>query len=670
MNLERNLEQSVEQPTKQNNSLLLSFASTNDIIEPFFGNAKRRDLQLRQFVLTEPYLSSAIFSISATRAALSYVLDGTPRSVQATQDLLQSAEFGKGWATFLQMVLYDLLTTDSGAFIEIIRDKPRAGRSPHTAPVIGINHLDSLRCILTGNPLQPVIYNDEDNKLHKLQWYDVIHLTEQPHPAREANGRQISFVSRVLKASQLLRDIEQYEGERVGGRFAKEIHLVSGVAQREIENLQKKGQIDADNKGLTRFMPSLILASLDPNASVDHVQIPLASLPENFNKDETLKNYITLLAMAAGVDQQELAPLSTGNLGTSAQSSTLHQKSKVKGIQLFIKLLEQAFQNKGVIPKNVQFTFLQKDIQEELDLAKAAQTRADTRATRIESGEITIDIARQIAADDGDLKQAYLIELGEQDRTPTVEVMDGENVATELVNKDSKLQVKMSAKVANWWRNLIEEHPVQSVSPIKDYQLDNFETALRNEITQEMVFGTNVGWQSKYLIRAAKEAGIHAHTLRHRLPDEYFTLVTNDFIKDNRGNLIYSNIQEKDYNIARIAPPQNLEHAGYVFIPFKGWKSVKNTKDGFVGKDSRLQYDLDETLTAFDKQFTEASSQNKKLGLFLSTANYLMMLGKNRDYITEKEVDTLKELTNKAATLIDASNNPDTLKFLLLSAYL
>ena len=48
-----------------------------------------------------------------------------------------SVRFGNGWNSLMRKVAADLLSTDNGAFIEVLRDGP----SPDS-PFIGLAHLD------------------------------------------------------------------------------------------------------------------------------------------------------------------------------------------------------------------------------------------------------------------------------------------------------------------------------------------------------------------------------------------------------------------------------------------------------------------------------------------------------------------------------------------------
>lgn len=508
--------------------LVLYFAQSHDIIEPWQGNTLLRDEQLAAFWKSEPFLESAVTSLAMTRAALSWELSGPPKTIAKVQQLLNSANFGQGWQHLMMQVNIDLLTSDAGAFIEVIREKPPRGKKAESMPVIGLAHLPAIQCLRTGDPMQPVIYIDRNNTKHYLKWYQVITLAENPIPESET-GRQLCFISRVLGFAQMIKDIEQHHGEKLSGRFSKAIHVISGVAQGEIEQIQQIGEIDANNRGLYRYGQPLILTTLDPNARVTKETIELASMPDGFDLDKMLSWYITLLALASGSDYQEFAPLSNGNLGTASQSDTLHRKAQRKGTQLFIKLIETALHQFKVIPSSVTFRFKQQDAQAELEQADIEKVRAETRKLQIESGEITPEIARQIAVDKSDLKQEYLMMLGEVDTTPNVSVSDDEVVSQELIDNETAhgkaLHPLVATRTALWWLKQIINHPLQTVTPIPDVQLWQFAAALKDTL-HTGVSATTVGWMTPDLVQAAQLAGISPIALRHRLPDEQTVYLT------------------------------------------------------------------------------------------------------------------------------------------------
>jgi len=402
------------------NSLTLYLASVSDIVPAWGQNITRRDVELRKFWPTEPMLASAIYGVAAANAAFSWELTGPDRTRDAVQKMLNSADLGKGWQDFIIKISLDLLTQDNGAFIEVIR----AGKSA-TSAVLGIAHLDSASCRRTGNPEFPVIYTDLKGYEHKMAWWNIISLEEMPSPDQKMYGVQLCAVSRVLKWAQVLRDIHTYKAEKIGGRFARAIHIVGGPQKSELEDVTNRHDEEADNLGLTRYIKPIILASLNPDKPVSHVQIDLAALPDGFDIDTEMKWYINQLALGFGRDYQDFAPLPGGNLGTSTQSEVLAEKGRAKGPALFMKLIEHKFNFWGILPTNVEFAFKEQDLEQESKQATVKMSRATARKTRLDSGELTPQVARDIALEEGDLTQ-------EQYDALTAEVAANEAMAQEI----------------------------------------------------------------------------------------------------------------------------------------------------------------------------------------------------------------------------------------------
>lgn len=402
-------------------NLVISVASAADQFLAWGTNPRARDQQLRAFWPTEAYFASGLFSTVSQYVAFGWSLKGPPRTVQVAQDMLNSVQFGKGPEALLTPFLIDRFTQDNGAFMEIVRtdDDPRA-------PVVSLNHLDSNRCIRTGRWEEPVIYIDLEGRYHKLKWYNVIEDTEFPAPHEEARGLQYCVLTRMLRAAQIMRDISVIKQEKAAGRFFRQVHLVGGVQRTVIEQAMLQKQGDADAKGMLRYIEPLIIGSLDPTARVTKETIDLASIPDDYDDEKALQVYITLMAMAFGSDYQNFAPLPGGGLGSSTQSKVLNMKSRGKGPALFMKKLERVFNFHGILPRSVTFEFGEQDIAQQMEETELRKARALEREIMIRSGEITNEVARQMAVDSGDLDERYLIMMRESNAT-------GEIVATSTV---------------------------------------------------------------------------------------------------------------------------------------------------------------------------------------------------------------------------------------------
>lgn len=374
-----------------------------------------RDVQLRKFWRQEPYLMGAIFSTVARYASYSYTIHGPARQVARYQDMLQMSEHGKGWNHLWSKVLQDVFTQDNAGWAETVRLE-----NNDTSPVVQMNHLDSSRCWRTGRAAEPIVYYDNHDIGHIMKYYQVMEITEFPSAVERMRGMQYCAVTRILRAAQIMRDINTYMYEKIGGRRHRAIHLVGGVGRQTIKDAMAQAGADADQEGLIRYADPIIINAVDPTADVKLATIELASLPDSFNEETRFRWYIAAMALAFGGDYQDYAPLPGGNLGTAQQSEVLDKKARGKGPSLFQSQVEQLFNFHGIMPRTCRFEFGDPYSEDNETKARASKLRAEEREARIRSGEINQAIARQLAVDAGDLPQDYLKFFAEQDLSPDV----------------------------------------------------------------------------------------------------------------------------------------------------------------------------------------------------------------------------------------------------------
>lgn len=390
-------------------SHILYLASAIDEIEPWGRNVKLRDQQLRELLPVEPMFLSALTSVCARNAAFSWTLEGPDRAVEEAQDLLKTANFGRGWEDMILRLSLDMYSQDSGAYGEIIRESD----SPD-AKVVGIASLDAGRCYPTGLPEAPVLYLDRANRYHYLRWYQVFMLSEMPTTVESLPGVQLCAMTRLLRAIRTNRDIQTYMGEKIGGRNMRAVTAVRGVSAEQITQAWNGAQLMNDSAGLTRYSNPLFVSSVSPNAEIDFKTFEIASIPDGFDYDTQMKWYVAQLALAFLSDYQEFAPLPGGGLGTAAQSETQANKTKGKGPALFRKLISQTL-NWIVLPEDVEFKFDDIDLDEEGTDAANKKTRAEERKIRIESGELSARVARQIALEAGDMTTEQFDDMEKED---------------------------------------------------------------------------------------------------------------------------------------------------------------------------------------------------------------------------------------------------------------
>lgn len=444
---------SVQQPppydTPPGGSMVFQIASVADEVTPYGSNVGVRDWQLRQFWPKEPILKSAIYSIVARNSAYSWTLDGPPRTVRVAMEMMHDAHLGGGYLAYVQRWVTDWLTQDNGAFTEIIRSGKGAN-----SPVIGFAHLDAGRCRRTGNPEYPVVYADRKGREHRLEPHQVIMSADMPSPVETMNGAGMCAVSRVLEAAVLLRDISRYTREKVSGRNPAAIHLVSGVNISELDDVIARHRDHQLEKGMVAYVLPVLMATLDPTANISHEQIDLASLPDGFNLEESMRWYINQLALGFGGDYQDFAPLPGRSLGSSTQSMILHEKSRGRGPAMFMKTLETTMNFGGILPTTVTFRFDEKDFAMDLDQAEIAKAKGEARNAYITTGVFTAEAVRQIMLDEGEISQEIFDMLqAAPDVTPNVNVTDqgkvsdpGASDGDVITDEDSRAETGQSAK--------------------------------------------------------------------------------------------------------------------------------------------------------------------------------------------------------------------------------
>jgi len=338
----------------------------------------QRDADLRNFVKRpgNDILTGAVSSMVKKFRAMNWVVDGPAATVQWAQDLLGTAEFGRGWGTLIGKTVEDYLTTDNGAFWEVI------GKGDPSKPLdglpVGVAHLDSTKCTLTGDPSFPVVFrNAKTGKGHKLHATRVVHLVDMESPNEDMNGVGFCAVSRVLASSYLLLQLSQYKREKLSDLPQAGLLILNNVIPQKWEDAKAEYERERRQLGNELWANIMTLIGMDPAQQADAKFISFSNLPDHFDESNTVTTYINIVALAMGIDAREFWPVSSGALGTAAESLVMHQKAKGKGIGDLISTLERAI-NWHLFPKRVSFSFDFQDDEEDQIRAAIEQQKAAT----------------------------------------------------------------------------------------------------------------------------------------------------------------------------------------------------------------------------------------------------------------------------------------------------
>lgn len=403
-----------EQALQEESPIVWWIGQLADEIPPEKG--LQRDRALDSFWRQESILAGAVYSMIAKVAALDFKLKGDPKAVAYYRRILQSADFGGGWVTFIMKVVQDYLVGDNGAAIEVMRPKG----APPTSRVAAIAHLDAQRIRRTGNPEIPALYwSQDDQSYHRLRWYEVLSLIDQPSPREDDKGMGLSAVSRAAQAAKILRDVGLYKRQKLGGKRVPALLFVQGIRQNAIESAMLKAKEGASSQGYSHYMGPVILSSHDTNRAVDAKLIELASLPDGYNEDILYKWYIATLALDFGTDYTEFAPLPGGNLGSAQQTTEMAARARGKGPGVLLQQIEFGL-NWWVLPPSVEFQFASTDPTAERERIELMERRGRTYGNLVQQLILTPEQARQMLAENGDIPETFVTGDAVEDRVETI----------------------------------------------------------------------------------------------------------------------------------------------------------------------------------------------------------------------------------------------------------
>lgn len=348
-------------------------------ISPYWSEL--RDRQLREFPHREgnDILSGAVSSVVKWGKNLSWVCEGPQRVVTKYQETLAQSEYGEGWGTLLSKSLEDFLTQDKGATIELIGAGSPDG--PLQGPVLGLAHLDSQFVQPTGDPEYPVLFhNMKDGKVtasHKIHTTRVIRLVDMPSPNERLCGIGFCAVSRVIAASEVLLKLARYKNEKLSDMPAAGLLILNNILSRQWDDATANHERGRRKTGSEIWSNIMALFSVDPSQPAKAEFVSFAGIPEGFDELQSTNIYVSIVALAFGVDPREFWPMSQGPLGSGRETEVQSEKAKGKGKADIIAMFERAI-NWRVLPSSVAFRFDFRNDEEDRLRADINRTKTET----------------------------------------------------------------------------------------------------------------------------------------------------------------------------------------------------------------------------------------------------------------------------------------------------
>lgn len=426
----------------------------------------QRDAVMRATVFKEAMWAAAVNIAISKVAASSWAVEGDrPRIVEKYQQMLLEADGSRvGWVGFMGKHLRDYLTTDNGAFVEIVR----SGKGPGTE-VLGLRHLDSLRCTRTGDPTTPVLYRDKMGAWHEMKDYQVITFADMPDPSDTYYGVGHCAASRAYYSIYKMAAIERYLREKVAGLRPLAIYVVNGVLDTQLKGAIQAAKEEEVARGLVGYMGAVIVGVPDEQQP-QVATIPLAELPDRFARKEEFDIAVLTYADVLGLDVQDLQPLTGQSLGSGAQSQILDNKAKGKGLTMWRQDWMHAL-NTYFLPDKFTFAFTEKDYRD-LQLKAGIEATHVTNAVARINAQITTPLQElNMMVDNDEIPREFLPEdlTEDQDIDDTEKLDEGEPM--DMTGKLTEAQLVSDAR--------------RQVEAQEQLQLEADRTAVMNKVNAE-----------------------------------------------------------------------------------------------------------------------------------------------------------------------------------------
>lgn len=345
-----------------------------EIISPWGWRRRDRELRTLSYAVHNGLFQGAISALTMRVQSTPWEVKGGRNLARYYQDMLQASDF-HDWETWIARILWDFFTQDFGAVTEIIgtgnASKGISGR------VLGIAHMDSLSCYSTKNADFPIIYwNEEDNAMHQMHQTRVHRLTDMVSPQRRAYGTGISALSRYLSDANVDILLGRHDNEMLSDLPPAGLLAVSGMTEQQWRDAAATYETNRHADGQSVFRGTMVLHAIDPTNPLKVEAIPFSTLPDDFDSFKFVNMHVNKLALALGVDPQDIWPLSGQALGTGTQSEVLASKARGKMYGRVMQMITR-FINRKVLPDGLEFQFKFKDSEEDSERANTAKIWMD-----------------------------------------------------------------------------------------------------------------------------------------------------------------------------------------------------------------------------------------------------------------------------------------------------
>jgi hypothetical protein len=373
-------------------STFVTYMVRNSSLLPYWWS-EERESYLRKASLEVDIISSVINSLTMRlfNMPLQVVPDNQLISSHNSVAKFYQAMVNNAWTKYGELFINDMLTFDKGCFFVVeSTTSPSLPISPNDVPT-GLKYIPSKQIMLNNNPTYPYIWLRMDGSNLYLHETRVIRLTQMPISLEDNVYTGLSFTSRAFNVGSMLNAAITYGLESLGTLESDNIIWATSTTSKAIQQAFKDAQIDSVNSNKSVKGQNVYLGLRDPSAKLG--QLEMKRLPASFDYEKFTNVAIKLLAIAAGVDENDIIAVS--NAGTTKTASLISDlKAKYKLESWFTKRLRQELEQKFLPP------FLKLQVGEKSD--NISETEGKARINLVRSDKLLAEFG---ALDDRTARQ-------------------------------------------------------------------------------------------------------------------------------------------------------------------------------------------------------------------------------------------------------------------------
>jgi len=331
----------------------------------------------------EPILAGTIYGMVSKAQSKPWRLEGGRNNTARVSQVLANAGYSfykHGWSGLAGLSALDFYTTRIGFVWGV-------GRRGTTGPITSLEHVDALSCQLTAAYNKPVRYRSrETGQTFLYKAHEVIQENSMMLSREEQLGYGMCAVERAIYAIQLLLGLHQYDIEKLSNLPPEGIATITGMTKEEFfDAMQTYNDARKQNNSLTFPQVLWLLNINSPSEGIDVNLTPFSTLPEQFNRQVVVEQYVNILANAFGVSASDIWFMGGGPFGTGKEVELQHSFAKGKGEGEWFSRTQQVLNYE--LPPDVKFTYDTSDIEEDLNAAQTAKAWVEALLPLVERSQ-------------------------------------------------------------------------------------------------------------------------------------------------------------------------------------------------------------------------------------------------------------------------------------------